>query len=158
MRELPERVQAALGELVGAAQEGLLALSVGVGLGVLAELMEEEVVQVVGPRSKPDSARLAYRHGHERGEVTLGGRVDRFGRSAYGLVLAMLENEQSAEDSVAEGFADFWRTVSSAAAPDDAYRLLLTLVHRAAVRRAWRYPNPSQSELWPLSSLALRMK
>ncbi len=74
-RELPESVQAALGELVGAAQEGLLALSVGVGLGVLAELMEEEVVDVVGPRSKPDPERVAYRHGHERGEVVLGGRV-----------------------------------------------------------------------------------
>jgi len=32
---LPERVQEALGELAGAAKEGLLALSVGVGLGVL---------------------------------------------------------------------------------------------------------------------------
>ncbi len=32
---LPVRVQEALGELVGAAKEGLLALSVGVGLGVL---------------------------------------------------------------------------------------------------------------------------
>ncbi len=74
-RELPESVQAALGELVGAAQEGLLALSVGVGLGVLVELMEEEVVDVVGPRSKPDPARSAYRHGHEQGEATLGGRV-----------------------------------------------------------------------------------
>jgi hypothetical protein len=42
---LPERVQEALGELVGAAKEGLLALSVGVGLGVLVELMEEEVVR-----------------------------------------------------------------------------------------------------------------
>jgi transposase-like protein len=73
--ELPESVQAALGELVGAAQEGLLALSVGVGLGVLSELMEEEVVDVVGPRSKPDPARSAYRHGHESGEVVLGGRV-----------------------------------------------------------------------------------
>jgi putative transposase len=31
---LPERVQEALGRLVGAAKEGLLALSVGVGLGV----------------------------------------------------------------------------------------------------------------------------
>jgi len=74
-RKLPERVEAALGELVGAAQEGLLALSVGVGLGVLAELMEEEVSEVVGPRSKPDPERRAYRHGHERGEVVLGGRV-----------------------------------------------------------------------------------
>jgi len=37
--------------------------------------MEEEVVDVVGPRSKPDPARSAYRHGHEQGEATLGGRV-----------------------------------------------------------------------------------
>jgi hypothetical protein len=35
----------ALGELAGAAKEGLLALSVGVGLGVLHELMEAEVVR-----------------------------------------------------------------------------------------------------------------
>ena len=34
---LPLRVREALGELAGAAQEGLLALSVGVGLGVLSE-------------------------------------------------------------------------------------------------------------------------
>ncbi len=71
---LPPRVQEALGELVGSAKEGLLALSVGVGLGVLAELMEEEVVDVVGPRGKHDRARIAVRHGHESGEVTLGGR------------------------------------------------------------------------------------
>jgi putative transposase len=36
-------VQVALGELVGAAREGLLALSVGVGLGVMHQLMAEEV-------------------------------------------------------------------------------------------------------------------
>jgi putative transposase len=71
---LPERVQEALGQLVGSAKEGLLALSVGVGLGVLAELMEEEVGEVVGPRGKHDADRVAVRHGHESGEVTLGGR------------------------------------------------------------------------------------
>ena len=71
---LPAWVQEALGELVGAAREGLLALSVGVGLGVLAELMEEEVVEVVGPRGRQDPDRVAVRHGHEAGEVTLGGR------------------------------------------------------------------------------------
>ena len=77
---LPERVQEALGELVGAAKEGLLALSVGVGLGVLTELMEEEVDEVVGAKGKHNSERTAVRHGHEGGEVTLGGRrveVDR---------------------------------------------------------------------------------
>jgi len=71
---LPERVQEALGQLAGAAKEGLLALSVGVGLGVLSELMEEEVEDVVGPKGKHDPDRVAVRHGHEDGEVTLGGR------------------------------------------------------------------------------------
>ena len=71
---LPVRVQEALGELVGVAREGLLALSVGVGLGVLAELMEEEVDEVVGPKGRHDPERTAVRHGHEAGEVTLGGR------------------------------------------------------------------------------------
>ena len=72
--KLPVRVQEALGELVGAAREGLLALSVGIGLGVLAELLEEEVVEVVGAKGKHDPERVAVRHGHEAGEVTLGGR------------------------------------------------------------------------------------
>ena len=49
---LPERVQEALGQLVGAAKEGLLALSVGVGLGVLRELLEDEVDEIVGPKGK----------------------------------------------------------------------------------------------------------
>ena len=71
---LPPRVQEALGQLVGSAKEGLLALSVGVGLGVLVELLEEEVVDVVGPKGKHDPERTALRHGHEAGEVTLGGR------------------------------------------------------------------------------------
>jgi putative transposase len=71
---LPLRVQEALGELVNSAKEGLLALSVGVGFGVLAELMEEEVDEVVGPKGKHNPERTAVRHGHETGEVTLGGR------------------------------------------------------------------------------------
>jgi putative transposase len=74
LMELPPRVEEALGELVGAAKEGLLALSVGVGLGVVAELMEEEVTDVVGPRGRHIPERSAVRHGHESGEVTLGGR------------------------------------------------------------------------------------
>src|SRR3954447_14024961 len=71
---LPERVQEALGELAGAAKEGLLALSVGVGLGVLHEIMEAEVEEVVGPKGRHDPDRDAVRHGHQGGEVTLGGR------------------------------------------------------------------------------------
>ena len=70
---LPAEIQAALGELVGAAKEGLLALSVGVGLGVLAELMEAEVDEVVGPKGKhnADDGGPARSRG---GAMTLGGR------------------------------------------------------------------------------------
>jgi putative transposase len=71
---LPERLQEVLGQLVGAAKEGLLALSVEVGLGVLRELLEQEVDEVVGPKGKWNPDRAAVRHGHEDGEVTLGGR------------------------------------------------------------------------------------
>jgi putative transposase len=71
---LPPRIQEALGELVGAAREGLLALSVGVGLGVVHELMELEVDEVVGAKGKHNPDRVAVRHGHDDGSMTLGGR------------------------------------------------------------------------------------
>ncbi len=71
---LPAAIQDALGELVGAAREGLLALSVSVGLGVVHSLMEAEVDEVVGPIGKWNPDRTAKRHGHERGSMTLGGR------------------------------------------------------------------------------------
>jgi putative transposase len=71
---LPAEIQEALGELIGAAREGLLALSVGVGLGVVHQLMEREVDEVVGPKGKHDPDRTAKRHGHEDGSMTLGGR------------------------------------------------------------------------------------
>lgn len=71
---LPPRIQEALGELVGAAREGLLALSVGIGLGVVHELMEAEVTEVVGEKGKWKADRAAKRHGHEDGSMTLGGR------------------------------------------------------------------------------------
>jgi putative transposase len=71
---LPAEIQDALGELVGAAREGLLALSVGLGLGVVHQLMEREVEEVVGLKGKHDPDRSAKRHGHEHGSMTLGGR------------------------------------------------------------------------------------
>jgi putative transposase len=72
--ELPEQVTIALRELAGAAKEGLLAFSVGIGLAVLDELFEAEVGRLAGPKGKHDPARRAYRHGHEPRQVTLGGR------------------------------------------------------------------------------------
>lgn len=52
-RVLPPGVQDALGELAGAAKDGLLALSVGLGLGVLGEMMEGELDEVLGPKHAP---------------------------------------------------------------------------------------------------------
>ena len=72
-RPPPARVQEALGELAGAAFGGRTVLSVGVGLDVLAELTEQEVEDVVGP-GRHDPVRVGVRHGHEAGDVTLGGR------------------------------------------------------------------------------------
>ena len=57
---LPAQIQVALGELVGAAREGLLALSVGVGLGVVHELMEAEVEEVVGQKGKHNADRELF--------------------------------------------------------------------------------------------------
>lgn len=68
------RVQDALGELAGTAKDGLLALSVGLGLGVLSEMMEAELDEVVGAKHANNAERTAVRHGHTDGEVTLGGR------------------------------------------------------------------------------------
>ena len=76
------RVQEALGELAGAAKEGLLALSVGVGLGVLHELMEAEVDEVVGPKGKHDPGphRGASRPRGRRGHARRPARAGRAGR------------------------------------------------------------------------------
>jgi hypothetical protein len=60
---LPPSVQAALGEIVNAAGDGLLALSVGVGLSVVHEVMEAEVVATrrcrIGRRARPCQSAFA---------------------------------------------------------------------------------------------------
>jgi len=71
---LPGEVQLALDDLAGSVREGLLALSVGVGLKVLDELLEEELVALVGPKGKHNPERTANRHGSRSGQVVLGGR------------------------------------------------------------------------------------
>ncbi len=72
--DLPDQVTVALTELADAAKEGLLAFSVGVGLAVMDELLQEEVAGRVGPRGKHNPERTANRHGEEVRQVTLGGR------------------------------------------------------------------------------------
>jgi hypothetical protein len=71
---IPEEVTVALAEIAESATEGLLALAVGAGLQVLGTLMEESVMALAGPKGKHNPGRVAVRHGHEHGSVTLGGR------------------------------------------------------------------------------------
>jgi putative transposase len=77
---LPERVTVAVAELAGAAREGLLALAVGTGLGVLHCLLEADVDRLVGPKGRHQPDRAAVRHGTQPGKVTLGGRRVRVDR------------------------------------------------------------------------------
>jgi putative transposase len=77
---LPERVTIALAELAGAAREGLLALAVGTGLGVLGSLLDADVERLVGPKGRHNPQRAAVRHGTQPGKVTLGGRRIRVDR------------------------------------------------------------------------------
>ena len=77
---LPEQVTVALAELAGAAHEGLLALAVGTGLGVLGSLLEADVERLAGPKGRHNPDRAAVRHGTQPGKVTLGGRRVRVDR------------------------------------------------------------------------------
>jgi len=77
---LPEHVTIALAELAGAAREGLLALAVGTGLGVLGSLLDTDVERLAGPKGRHNPDRAAVRHGSQPGKVTLGGRRVRVDR------------------------------------------------------------------------------
>ncbi len=72
--ELSDELRLALGDVVGAAREGLLAMSVAVGLRVMAEMMDDEVTTKVGPKHAKLPDRRASRHGAAPGSVVLGGR------------------------------------------------------------------------------------
>jgi transposase-like protein len=74
LERLAGNVDEQLGLFAERMREGLLAASVAIGLEVMSELQEAEVIELAGPRGKHDPGRSAYRHGSEAGRVTLGGR------------------------------------------------------------------------------------
>jgi putative transposase len=71
---VPEQVIVSMGEIAGAAKEGLLALAVGTGLQVMAAMFAEDAMRLCGPDGKHNPERAGYRHGSGAGSVTLGGR------------------------------------------------------------------------------------
>jgi putative transposase len=66
---LSGELRVALSDIAGAAREGLLAMSVGVGLGVMAEMMEAEVAGRVGAKHAKRPEREASRHGRAPEDV-----------------------------------------------------------------------------------------
>ncbi len=72
--DLPQEIALAMGDIAGAAREGLLALSVAAGMAVMQAMFEAEITEVAGPKGKHNADRAAVRHGSEKGSVTLGGR------------------------------------------------------------------------------------
>ena len=78
--DVGEEVRLAVGDVAAAAREGLMAMSVAVGLRVMAELLDAEVRAKTGPKHAKQPDRTARRHGTAPGSVVLGGRrvpVDR---------------------------------------------------------------------------------
>jgi len=59
--------------LRGKASEGLLALSLAMGLEVIRQILEEDATALAGKRGKHQKDRVAYRHGYEQTKVVCGG-------------------------------------------------------------------------------------
>src|SRR5712691_741738 len=50
------------------------------GLEVFSRMLEEDRTALCGPKNKPQEERQAYRHGHDEGQVVLGGRKIRMSK------------------------------------------------------------------------------
>lgn len=102
--ELSDELRAAMADIAETVREGLLAMSVGVGLRVLAEMMEEELTAKVGPRHAKLAGRRASRHGTAPGSVVLGGRRVRVerprARTADGQEVTLEAHAAVADDDV----------------------------------------------------------
>ena len=67
-------LQLTMSEIMGKAKEGLLALSIELGLQTIRLMIEQEVDSLVGPKGVHNPNRTAYRHGHEQSHLVVGGR------------------------------------------------------------------------------------
>lgn len=75
LAELPAEATVALNDVTEAIKDGLMALCCTAGLAVVAQLMEAELTQKVGPKGRHDPERTGVRNGSAPGSVVLGGRV-----------------------------------------------------------------------------------
>jgi putative transposase len=150
--ELSEALRLALADVVGAAREGLLAMSVGVGLRVFAEMMEDELTAKIGAKHAKLAGRTASRHGAAAGSVVLGGRrvsVTRpRARTAEGTEVALDTYAAFADDDLLQDVvmehicSPAWRRAGTG-------RRMSRWEHRSRRRRARCRSRPSVGASWP---------
>jgi hypothetical protein len=75
---LPPEATVAVQDISASIKDGLMALCCSAGLGVVTQLMEEEMTAKVGPKGRHDPERIATRNGPAPGSVVLG-RPERLG-------------------------------------------------------------------------------
>ena len=61
-------------EVVVGLRDGLRELVMSSGMQVLEKLLEDGRQQMCGPAKKKQSDRQAYRYGHDKGQLVMGGR------------------------------------------------------------------------------------
>ena len=74
LAELPAEATVAMQDVAAAIKDGLMAFCCSAGLAVVAQLMEAELTEKIGPRGRHDPERVATRNGSAPGSVVLGGR------------------------------------------------------------------------------------
>jgi putative transposase len=75
LAELPAEATVAPQDVAAAIKDGLMAFCCSAGLAIVAQLMETELTEKVGPKGRHDPERVATRNGSAPGSVTLGGRI-----------------------------------------------------------------------------------
>jgi putative transposase len=75
LADLPAEASVALEDLDAAIKDGLMAFCCSAGLAVVAQLMDAELTEKVGPKGRHDPGRRATRNGSAPGSVVLGGRT-----------------------------------------------------------------------------------
>ena len=73
-QSLPPERKGAVGKALLDARRSLLELVLTSGLEVFGRMLEQDRIRLCGPKNKPQENRQAYRHGHDEGQVVLGGR------------------------------------------------------------------------------------
>ena len=104
---LPPASRNVVAEVLLDARRSLRELVLAKGLEVFGRLLEEDRTRLCGPKNKPQENRQAYRHGHDEGQVVLGGRRIRLSkprvRSLAGEELELPHwREASQEDPLSE--------------------------------------------------------